>query len=77
MVDMNEIEAPLGRIISMAERGRSLHVDCGERQHVYPVAYFLDLIAGRPVEPLPDDALRTIVREWLIGLEVGLALHEI
>jgi len=62
------------KIINLAERGASLHIDCGERQHVYPVAYFRDLVAGRPVEPLPDDVLRLIVAEWLAGLDLGLAL---
>ena len=58
-------EAP---IISLAERGQSLHINAGERQYVYPVAYFRGLLAGEPVEPLPDDVLRVIVREWLEGL---------
>jgi len=42
-----------------------LHIDAGEKQHVYPLAYFRSLLAGEPVDPLPADVLRVIVAEWL------------
>lgn len=67
----------LARIINLAERGRSLHIDCGGQQHVYPVAYFLNLIEGKAVEPLPKDVLRVIVAEWLGCLETGLMLDQL
>ena len=39
----------------------------GGSVRVYPVAYFEDLVAGKPVEPIPDDALRQIIAEWLLS----------
>ena len=50
----------------------SVHINAGKRQYVYPVAYFRALVAGERVEPLPDDALRVVVHEWLQGLGVDV-----
>lgn len=61
----------LAPLVNVAERGKSLHIDAGERQHVYPLAYFYSLIAGEPVEPMSDDVLRVVVAEWLAGVELN------
>lgn len=67
-----EKAAKLAPIINLSERGLSLHIQTDQAQHVFPVAYFRKLAAGEPVEPLPDDVLRTIIEEWLTLLGVDL-----
>lgn len=62
----------LAKIINLAERGQSIHINTGAQQHVYPVAYFKDLAAGKPVEALPPAVLAVIVAEWLASLGIEL-----
>lgn len=43
----------------------TLVIHTHEANHVYPMSYFHSIIRGEPVEPIPEDVLRVIVREWL------------
>jgi hypothetical protein len=58
-------------ITKLDEHRPHLHIDAGEKQHVYPVSYFKDIAKGETVlEPIPPDVLRVIVREWLMSLGI-------
>jgi hypothetical protein len=61
---MSSNETEVARI-----QGRTfLHIDAGERQHVYPAGYFRRIAKGEGAEPIPPDVLQVIIREWLRGL---------
>lgn len=41
-----------------------------DESHIYPEQYFRRLIAGEKVEPLPDNVLRAIIKDWFTSLAV-------
>jgi hypothetical protein len=53
----------------MYESGRSVTFYIGDEMRKYPVTYFESFIAGEDVDPIPVDALRVIVKEWLKQLK--------
>lgn len=45
--------------------GPWINITTEKSVHVYPSVYFRDWIAGKSVEPIDEDVLKVIVRQWL------------
>jgi hypothetical protein len=63
------VEPQGAQIVELDEYRPHLVLECGEgHQHVFPLAWVHDLIAGKAVDPLEPCMQRTVLREWLDGV---------
>lgn len=58
------------QIISLAEYQPHIVVPTPTAWHVYPEQYFRDFVSGSPVEEMPVDVMRAIVKDWLATFPV-------
>lgn len=58
-----------GKIVRMEEYRPHIVIPTDNAHHVYPMAYFESIVKGEAVEPIPEDVLRVIVKEWLASKE--------